>query len=73
MTYLMAFMDTLDMMAQYNYNKNDPLVGDVNLDAMALAEGKCGTWFMGDWAWTYMAELVEPGAEFRSYACSSQR
>lgn len=59
-----GFMDTLDMMAQYNYNKNDPLVGDVNLDAMALAEGKCGTWFMGDWAWTYMAELVEPGAEF---------
>ncbi len=59
-----GFMDTLDMMAQYNYNKNDPLVGDVNLDAMALAEGKCGTWFMGDWAWTYMADLVDEGAEF---------
>ncbi|MCR5669465.1 MAG: ABC transporter substrate-binding protein, partial [Butyrivibrio sp.] len=59
-----GFMDTLDMMAQYNINKNDPLVGDVNLDAMALAEGKCGTWMMGDWAWTYMAELVEDGAEF---------
>ena len=59
-----GFMDTLDMMAQYNYNKNDPLVGDVNLDAMALAEGKCGTWFMGDWAWTYMADLVSEGAEF---------
>ncbi len=59
-----GFMDTLDMLVQYNYNKNDPLVGDVNLDAMALAEGKCGTWMMGDWAWTYMADLVEEGAEF---------
>lgn len=59
-----GFMDTFDMLAQYNYNKNDPLVGDVNLDAMALAEGKCGTWFMGDWAWTYMAELVGDGDEF---------
>lgn len=59
-----GFMDTLDMMVEYNYNKNDPLVGDVNLDAMALAEGKCGTWFMGDWAWTYMAELVGDGDEF---------
>jgi raffinose/stachyose/melibiose transport system substrate-binding protein len=59
-----GFMDTLDMMVEYNYNKNDPLVGDVNLDAMALAEGKCGTWFMGDWAWTYMADLVQEGDEF---------
>ena len=59
-----GFMDTLDLLIQYNYNKNDPLVGDVNLDAMALAEGKCGTWMMGDWAWTYMADLVEDGAEF---------
>lgn len=59
-----GYMDTLDMMVEYNYNKNDPLVGDVNLDAMALAEGKCGTWMMGDWAWTYMAELVSEGDEF---------
>lgn len=59
-----GFMDTLDMLVEYNYNKNDPLVGDVNLDAMALAEGKCGTWLMGDWAWTYMADLVSEGDEF---------
>lgn len=59
-----GYMDTFDLLAKYNYNKKDPLVGDVNLDAAALAEGKCGTWFMGDWAWTYMAPLVESGAEF---------
>ena len=59
-----GYMDTFDKLAQYNYNSADPLVGNVNLDAEALATGKCGTWFMGDWAWTYMAELVQPGQEF---------
>ena len=57
-------MDTLELLAEHNLNKADPLVGDVNVDAAAFAEGKCGTWFMGDWAWTYLAELVEEGAEF---------
>lgn len=32
--------------------------------AQALATGDCGTWFMGDWAWTYMADIVEPDAQF---------
>lgn len=59
-----GYMDTFDLLAEHNYNKADPLVGDVNLDAMALATGECGTWFMGDWAWTYLAELVEDGQEF---------
>ncbi|MDO4619470.1 MAG: ABC transporter substrate-binding protein [Lachnospiraceae bacterium] len=59
-----GYMDTFDMMAKYNLNKEDPLVGDVNIDAMSLADGDCGTWFMGDWAWTYLASLVEEGAEF---------
>lgn len=59
-----GYMDTLDLLAKYNYNKADPLVGNVNLDAEALATGKAGTWFMGDWAWTYLAELVEEGQEF---------
>lgn len=59
-----GYIDTLDLLAEYNINKADPLVGDVNLDAAALAAGECGTWFMGDWAWTYMAALVEEGAEF---------
>jgi len=59
-----GYMDTFELLAKYNHNAADPLVGDVNLDAMALATGECGTWFMGDWAWTYMAALVEDGQEF---------
>lgn len=58
------YMDTFDLLAKYNYNSNDPLVGNVNLDAEALAAGKCGTWFMGDWAWTYLGSIVEEGQEF---------
>jgi raffinose/stachyose/melibiose transport system substrate-binding protein len=59
-----GYMDTFELLAEHNLNKADPLVGDVNVDAAAFAEGKCGTWFMGDWAWTYLAEIVEEGAEF---------
>lgn len=59
-----GYMDTFDLLAEYNYNKADPLVGNVNLDAQALATGECGTWFMGDWAWTYLADIVEDGQEF---------
>ncbi len=59
-----GYMDTFDLLAKYNINKADPLVGDVNIDAAALAEGKCGTWFMGDWAWTYLASIVDENAEF---------
>ena len=51
------YMDTFDLIAEYNYNKNDPLVGNVNLDAEALVNGEVGTWFMGDWAWTYLGIL----------------
>lgn len=59
-----GYMDTLDLLAEYNINKADPLVGDVNIDAAALAAGECGTWMMGDWAWTYLAAIVEEDAEF---------
>lgn len=51
------YMDTFDLIAEHNYNKNDPLVGNVNLDAEALVNGEVGTWFMGDWAWTYLGIL----------------
>lgn len=59
-----GYMDTFDLIAKYNYNKADPLVGNVNLDAEALASGQCGTWFMGDWAWTYLAPIVSEGQQF---------
>lgn len=59
-----AYMDTFDLIAKYNYNKADPLVGNVNLDAEALATGKAGTWFMGDWAWPFISAVEGADTEF---------
>jgi raffinose/stachyose/melibiose transport system substrate-binding protein len=59
-----ALMDTFDLIAKYNYNKADPLVGNVNLDAEAFATGQVGTWFMGDWAWTYIKDIENRDSEF---------
>ena len=59
-----GYMETFDMMAKYNHNAADPLVGDVNIDAAALGAGECGTWFMGDWAWAFLGPVAEEGQEF---------
>lgn len=59
-----GYMDTFDLMAAHNYNKEDPLVGNINMDAQALVDGKAATWFMGDWAWTYLAPIIQDGQTF---------
>jgi raffinose/stachyose/melibiose transport system substrate-binding protein len=52
-----GYMDTLDMLIEHNYNRNDPLVGDLNADTLAFGTGKAATMFMGDWNWTIMGTL----------------
>lgn len=52
-----GYMDTFDLLMQYNYRKDDPLVGDINADDQAFAEGKCATFFMGDWMWSIIGAL----------------
>lgn len=52
-----GYMDTLDLLAKYNYRKGDPLVADYIKDVQAFGEGKAATFFMGDWAWTVMGTL----------------
>jgi raffinose/stachyose/melibiose transport system substrate-binding protein len=52
-----GYMDTFDLLAKYNYNKSDPLVADFNKSVQAFGEGKCATFFMGDWTWTTMVML----------------
>lgn len=59
-----SFMDTFDMLAEYNYNKADPLVGNIDMDAEALATGKVGTWFMGDWSWVQLKDIPNRDTEF---------
>jgi len=59
-----SLMDTFDLLAKYNYNKEDPLVGNIDMDAEAFATGKAGTWFMGDWSWVQLREVANRDAEF---------
>ncbi len=58
------FMDTFDLIAEYNYNKADPLVGNIDMDAEAVATGKVGTWFMGDWSWVQLKDIADRDEEF---------
>lgn len=59
-----GYMDTFDLLTQYNYRKDDPLVGDYNADVQAFAEGKVATFFMGDWIWTVMSDLENKDTDF---------
>ncbi|ANW99491.1 ABC transporter permease [Thermoclostridium stercorarium subsp. thermolacticum DSM 2910] len=59
-----GYMDTFDLLAKYNYNKADPLVADFNRDAQAFAEGKCATFFMGDWLWTTLVTMENIDTEY---------
>lgn len=59
-----GYMDTFDMLIEYNYNKADPLVGDINADDQAFANGECATFFMGDWMWAIIGELENKDLEY---------
>lgn len=51
-------MDTFDIIAKYNYNSKDPLVGNTELDGQAMAAGNVAMWFMGDWGWSYLESVA---------------
>ena len=57
-------MDTFDVIAKYNYNSEDPLVGNTDIDGQAMANGSVAMWFMGDWGWTYLSELASADDEY---------
>lgn len=45
------FMDTMDVILEYNYNKEDPLGAIYDEDPMHLVEGEAAFWPNGNWAW----------------------
>lgn len=54
------FMDTMDVILEYNYNKEDPLGAIYDEDPMHLVEGDAAFWPNGNWAWP---NLETAGAE----------
>ena len=59
-----SVMDTFDVIAKYNYNSEDSLVGNTDIDGQAMANGSVAMWFMGDWGWTYLSELASADDEY---------
>ena len=64
-----SVMDTFDIIAKYNYNANDPLVGNTDIDGQAIAKGDVAMWFMGDWAWNYIKDSASADDEFGLMPC----
>lgn len=54
------FMDTLDLLLEYNINGEDPLGALYDQDPIFLVDGETAIWANGSWAWPNMAEA---GAE----------
>lgn len=62
-------MDTFDIIAKYNYNSKDPLVGNTELDGQAMANGEVAMWFMGDWGWSYLEAVANADDEYGIMPC----
>lgn len=54
------FVDTLDLLLEYNINKKDPLGALYEQDPIYLADGDAAIWANGVWAWP---NLKDAGAE----------
>ncbi len=62
-------MDTFDIIAKYNHNAKDPLVGNTDLDGQAMANGEAAMWFMGDWGWSYLEKIASAEDEYGIMPC----
>lgn len=52
-----GWLDTFDVLKQYNVNVASPLSPTYDDGTLALASGKAGLWFMGNWAFPQLNEI----------------
>ena len=52
-----GWIETFDLLKQYNYGKNDPLSVTYEKGPEVLGKGEVGFWFMGNWAWPQIQEF----------------
>lgn len=50
------FVDTFDLLKEYNINGNDPLGALYDQDAIYIADGDAAIWANGCWAWPNISE-----------------
>lgn len=58
-----GWVDTIDLMKEYNSTKDAPLAPVYDDGTLALAGGEVGLWFMGNWAYPQLKE-ANPDAEY---------
>lgn len=56
-----GWLDTFDMMLEYNNAKKSPLAPLYDDGPLALAGGEVGLWFMGNWAYPQLQEIDPEG------------
>ncbi|MCT8137125.1 carbohydrate ABC transporter substrate-binding protein [Anaerobacillus sp. CMMVII] len=57
------WLTTFELMKEYNSVKNSPLSPQYDDGPLALASGKVGLWFMGNWAYPQLHE-IDPEGEY---------
>lgn len=57
-------MDTLELFMEYNYNKQDPLAADYDMNACYCAEGTVAFWLNGTFAWPDFSEFADDSSEY---------
>lgn len=58
-----GWMDTFDLMKQYNTAKDAPLAAQYDEAPLLLADGGAAMWFMGNWAYPQIKE-ADPDGEY---------
>ncbi|SNS06571.1 carbohydrate ABC transporter substrate-binding protein, CUT1 family [Anaerovirgula multivorans] len=58
-----GWLDTFDLMKEYNNAKGGPLGPQYDDGPIALARGEVGLWFMGNWAYPQIHE-IDPEGEY---------
>ena len=58
-----SWMDTVDLLLDYNQLKSSPLDSDYDPAVLALSSGEVGLWFMGNWAVPNLTE-ANPDVDF---------
>jgi raffinose/stachyose/melibiose transport system substrate-binding protein len=51
------WVDTFDILKNYNYAKNDPLSITYEKGPELLGKGEVGFWYMGNWAWPQIKQF----------------
>jgi raffinose/stachyose/melibiose transport system substrate-binding protein len=52
-----GWLDTFDLLKEYNANAASPMSADYDKGTLALASGDAGLWFMGNWAFPQLNEI----------------